>query len=128
MPVTRTIRARVALAVTGAVFGLQALLAAGPATAAASGTLILYRNPDFTGVALVRGYSTCAGAATLTAPISSFDNRPLPNCAVTLTTTGASFVLCSGRGVVPPAFRQATRVTIRPGSSRPCGIGTAASA
>ncbi|MFG1949400.1 hypothetical protein [Nonomuraea sp. NPDC048826] len=101
---------------------LQALLVAGPA-AASAGKVILYRNADFTAPTATRTYTTCAGTATFTGPVGSFDNRPPPGCAVTLQTrTGAVFTLCAGRGIVPPAYRDATRAAIKPGASAPCAL------
>ncbi len=123
MPVNRT----VLLAGIAAAIGLQTMLSAGPA-AASSGKVSLYRNADFTAPAVARSYTTCTGTATLTSPVGSFDNRPLPGCSVILQTrTGAVFTLCIGRGIVPPAYREATRALIKPGTAPPCMITTAAS-
>ncbi|WP_155343710.1 hypothetical protein [Acrocarpospora pleiomorpha] len=118
-------RAILTAGITAAV-GLHMLLAAGPA-AAASGKVTLYRNADFTAPAVARIYNSCTGTATLTNPVASFDNQPLPGCAVILQTrAGATFTLCAGRGIVPPAYREADRALIKPGTTPPCAITTSA--
>ncbi|MFF4616423.1 hypothetical protein [Nonomuraea jabiensis] len=40
--------------------------------------------------------------------------------------TGASQVLCVGRGSLPPELRQVLRVRIQPGTAPPCAYGPAA--
>ncbi|MFC4116600.1 hypothetical protein [Nonomuraea zeae] len=119
----------VLLAGMAALIALPALLVAGPAAAAPAGKVILYRNADFAAPAVARSYLTCAGVAALAHPVGSFDNQPLPGCSVLLqTAAGATFTLCTGRGVVPPAYRAAARAVIKPGTAPPCMITTATSA
>ncbi|MET9239859.1 hypothetical protein [Nonomuraea sp. NPDC003709] len=59
--------------------------------------------------------------------VDTFDNQPVPGCQVVLTgRTGASQVLCVGRGSLPPELRQVLRVRMQPGTAPPCAYGPAA--
>ncbi|MGW0192733.1 hypothetical protein [Nonomuraea sp. NPDC003201] len=59
--------------------------------------------------------------------VDTFDNQPAPGCQVVLTgRTGASQVLCVGRGSLPPELRQVLRVRMQPGTAPPCAYGPTA--
>ncbi|TDD13018.1 hypothetical protein [Nonomuraea diastatica] len=106
---------------------LTCLVMAGTASAAqaASGRLALSSgsvNRTFL-------YDTCQPATQYPwslSQIDKFDNQPSPGCqAVLINQTGASKVLCEGRGTVPPEFLQVRLIRIQPGTAPSCGFETA---
>ncbi|MFI7706066.1 hypothetical protein [Nonomuraea sp. NPDC049480] len=53
--------------------------------------------------------------------LEAFENQPLPGCqAVLFNRTGASKVLCVGRGTVPVEFRESMLVRIQLGTAPVC--------
>ncbi|MFC6880965.1 MULTISPECIES: hypothetical protein [Actinomadura] len=119
------------LSVVGLALGLVAG-SAGTATAAGAGvaqtgSVFFYENSDFTGRTISIRYTGCSMVVRDPFPthtIGSFDNRPPAGCQVALLDRVAgSTVLCAGRGQVPAPFRRPSTVLIKPGVSRPCGIG-----
>jgi hypothetical protein len=97
-----------------AAVAISLLAVAGPAEAAATGRLTLY-PPGQT-----ISYAACNVTAVVQAYVSSFDNRPLPDCQVQLRKGAAVFPLCVGRGTIPAGFRDQPVVRIQPGLSYPC--------
>ncbi|MFI9561047.1 hypothetical protein [Nonomuraea endophytica] len=119
------------LSVAGLTLGLG-VGSAGTAAAAGvgvaqPGSVIFYQNSDFTGLASSIRYAGCSRVVVYPPgmyTIRAFDNRPPTGCQVALVDrAGASTALCAGRGQVPARFQQPSRVLIKPGASRPCGIG-----
>jgi hypothetical protein len=96
------------------------------------GRVVLHQTLDNTGPTATVTYANCQPPSQhqpRLSPVVAFDNQPPPGCQVALiNSAGATSVLCAGRGVVPVEFRQDPRVRVQPGTSRPCGIGTAGSA
>ncbi|MFG6200160.1 hypothetical protein [Nonomuraea sp. JJY05] len=93
---------------------------------AATGRLTLFSGTA--GVSFV--YGTCQPPRDYPVElfqVDTFDNQPVPGCQAVLTgRSGASQVLCVGRGSVPPELRQVLRVRIQPGTAPPCAYGPAA--
>ncbi|MFI0445625.1 hypothetical protein [Actinomadura sp. 6N118] len=114
------------LAVAGGVAFTGTAVGATSGTAQA-GRVVFYQNPNFTGPTSSVSYAGCSSVAVYPpglTMISAFDNRPPADCQVALVNrTGATTVLCAGRGLVPDGFRQPRQVLVRAGFSRPCGIG-----
>ncbi|MEV4572819.1 hypothetical protein AB0K16_06130 [Nonomuraea jabiensis] len=93
---------------------------------AATGRLTLFSGTA--GVSFI--YETCQPPQDRPVDLyvaDTFDNQPATGCQVVLTSrTGASQVLCVGRGSLPPELRQVLRVRIQPGTAPPCAYGPAA--
>lgn len=121
------------LSVVGLALGLvagsadTATATAAGAGVAETGSVAFYENSDFTGHTISIRYTGCSRVVRDPSPthtIEAFDNRPPAGCQVVLLDrVGRSTVLCAGRGQVPAPFQRPSTILIKPGVSRPCGIG-----
>lgn len=121
----RILRRGRAAAAVAAVLTALTLTAAVPASAAAPpGEFTLYSTTTYTNPVKQIVYDECAPfiGSLLGRTVGSFANAPLPGCQVVLHALNGDFVLCAGRGVVPPALRQVYLYSIRSGTSTACPV------
>jgi hypothetical protein len=120
-------RWRVALLMAAGI-GIGGLLGnpTGPAAAQAPvGSITLYETATFGGDKAVLSVLRCAGQVAVPPQldqVGSYDNSPPAGCQAALVGPAGSHVMCAGRAVVPPRFRNATFVRMQPGRSLPCRL------
>ncbi|MEV0310539.1 hypothetical protein [Nonomuraea fuscirosea] len=112
-------------AIAAAAIAALTLTAAVPASAAAPpGEFTLYSSTTYTNPVKQIVYDECAPfiGSLLGRTVGSFTNAPPPDCQVVLHALNGDFVLCAGRGVVPPGLRQVYLYSIRSGTSVACPV------
>ncbi|MFC4112200.1 hypothetical protein [Nonomuraea zeae] len=115
-----------ARAATCAAATILLALTAVPAHAAslATGRVTLYSDTAYSRTTNSATYEACDNfiGRVPGQRVGSFDNAPLPGCRVVLHSLAGDYLLCAGRAVVPPAFRQVILYSIGTGSTTPCPV------
>jgi hypothetical protein len=119
----------VALVGLGLVAGTQAdaatpRAATTPEATQEIGQVTLFENVYPTGPVWRTFYTSCAVPrfATIQGQVRSFDNQPLAGCQVVLSKGVHSYILCAGRGTIPPDFQSSPLIRIHAGPSPVCMV------
>jgi hypothetical protein len=115
---TARLRSLPAAVAVGALAVAAPFVAAAPAAASPTGAVSFYTTTSYTGLVRSAYYLNCATTQViqLRQVTGSYDNRPAPGCRVQVAVSGSAwYTLCSGRHVLPPAYRTAPTVRIAAG-------------
>src|SRR6266542_1413465 len=97
----------------GAFVVVAPFVAATPAAASPAGAVVFYANTSSTNPIRTIRYLDCDTAKVfpLGQVTGSYDNRPADGCRVQVSVGGSTwYTLCSGKHVMPAAYRTAPKV------------------